>query len=191
MDSGTAVDTCHECEQGVYFLQPVCPACGADIAWEYTAPCVTCGEQMDYLDGGCSSCGEDHSLWRAVELAVLARGGRVRVWRDAVPRPGREGYRWHVGSFRGQWADYRRPLTAGCEFHALDFGDHYEVHLDDVGALDSPGMHLLRYGPRAAITTWGDAVRGLQRTIAVPRRAIEYTLEVPLTLLPESDDEEE
>jgi len=86
------------------------------------------------------------------------------------------GYYRHIGSVKGQWADYRRPLKGGGEIHVRSFGDHYEVHLDNVGALDSPGKHAVWYAPRVA------ADGGIQ-VIETVGKALSYSSQVVNRLL--------
>ena len=173
---------CQVCGAALHLLQSTCGQCETASEWVCLADCRECGRETDYLDGACV-CGATHSPWRVVELVALEEGS-VTVAKDAVPRPTAAGYQRHVGTIRGQWADYRRELDSGGEFHVRVFLDHYELHVDEVGALGEPTMHTLRYGPSAAVTTGTDVVRAMR---AVTRRAGDLTrtaLRVSSALLP-------
>jgi hypothetical protein len=158
--SGPPRYECNRCGEGMYLLEPECGNCGERYAWTYEAPCQSCGETVDYTAGECPACGAALSLWRALELAVLATDGPVAVWKEAVARPTEAGYRPHVGSVHGQWADYRRPVDDG-EFHVRSYADRYELHADDVSAVNRPATHLLRYGPTAVTGTGFEIATGL------------------------------
>ncbi|MFT4944180.1 MAG: hypothetical protein ACI9K3_000109 [Halovenus sp.] len=138
---------CRECGAGLHLLQQVCEECGTAHEWSCRAVC-SCGRETEYLDGPCA-CGVSHSPWRVAEFAAH-EAGAVTVAKNAVERPTEAGYRRHVGTIRGQWADYRRVSTDG-EFHIRVYLDHYELHVDAVSALGAPTQHTLRYGPRAAV----------------------------------------
>jgi len=177
---------CGECGAPMYLLQVACTECGTTHDWSCLAECRDCGRETDYLDGPCA-CGRAHSPWRAVELAARTEG-EVTVAKDAVERPTEADYRRHVGTVRGQWADYRRVLDGGGEFHVRTYLDHYELHVDEVSAIDEPTRHTLRYGPRAAVTTTVDLVRGVagatRRVGGFLRSSV-----VPDPLVPESQEQ--
>ena len=158
--SGPPRYECERCGEGMYLLEPECGNCGERYAWAYEAPCQSCGEVVDYTAGACPACGAELSLWRALELAVLATDGPVAVWKDTLSRPTEAGYRPHVGSVHGQWADYRRPVDDG-EFHVRSYADRYELHADDISAVARPAAHLLRHGPTAVTGTGFDIATGL------------------------------
>jgi len=146
---------CTECGGAIHLLQRTCEECGTPHRWSCVAACLECGRETDYLDEACA-CGATHSPWRVVERAARTEGA-VTVAKDAVERPSEAGYRRHVGTVRGQLADYRRVLDGGGEFHVRTYLDHYELHIDEVSALDEPAKHTLRYGPRAAAATGAEA----------------------------------
>jgi hypothetical protein len=167
---------CRECGAAMYLLQRTCGECGTNHEWSCVAPCRACARRTDYLDGPCE-CGVTHDPWRVAELAARD-GGPVTVAKDAVDRPTGAGYRRHVGTIRGQWADYRRVLDDGGEFHVRVYLDHYELHVDAVSALDEPTRHTLRYGPRAAVATGVDLLRGVGGLLRSAAR-------LPATLAPD------
>jgi hypothetical protein len=177
---------CRECDTALHLLQRACEECGTAHGWSCVAECRECGRETDYLDGPCA-CGRKHSPWRVAELAARTEG-TVTVAKSAVERPGEAGYRRHVGTVRGQWADYRRVLDDGGEFHVRTYLDHYELHVDEVSALDEPTKHTLRYGPRAAVTTGADVVRGVAGTARRAGGLVRSALDVPASLVSDSSE---
>ena len=149
---------CDRCASALHLFQPACEECKTAYEWHVSGECGECGQEREYLEA--CSCGASPSPWRGAESIALAEG-TVTVDKDAVERPMTAGYRRHLGTIRGQWADYRRETSDG-EFHVRVYLDHYELHVDAVGALSEPTKHSLRYGPKAAITTTTDVVRGLR-----------------------------
>lgn len=139
-------DACPHCDQRLYYFQQSCPSCERSVEWDIR--CVQCGTPV--VEGGenCPGCGMAHPRWRVIEQLLITNGEPLRVAKDALDRPMRAGYSRHLGSVKGQWADYRRQLENGAEAHVRTYGDHYEIHLDTVGALDSPGKHAVWYTPR-------------------------------------------
>lgn len=155
---------CKRCSKGLYLLQPVCKRCDVRYEWSYEAPCYGCGTTVDYTAQRCPDCGTELSIWLALELDVLGNDRTVAVWKESVPRPTEVGYRYHVGSVHGQWADYRRPIDDG-EFHVRSFADRYELHCDDVSAIERPASHLLRHGPTTVTGTGFDLLTRLTGTV--------------------------
>lgn len=154
------------CGAALVLFQPTCQACDTEQAWQYAGPCRSCGETADYLAGECESCGTDLSIWRALEAQVFVEDEPALVWREAVPRPTEAGYRRHLGSVHGQWADYRRTVEDGGDFHIRRYLRYYELHYDDVSAVDSPTRHLLRHGPAAAVGSGFALTRQLTGAVA-------------------------
>jgi hypothetical protein len=142
---------CVACGAALALFQPTCPSCDTKQVWRYNGPCPDCGDKADYLAGDCENCGTSLSIWRALEAKVSVDEEPLLLWRAAVPRPTEQGYRRHLGSIYGQWADYRRTVDDGGDFHIRRFLRYYELHYDDVSAVDSPTRHLLRHGPSAAV----------------------------------------
>ena len=175
---------CGECGAPMHLLQSACEECGATHDWSCLAECRDCGRETDYLDGPCA-CGTAHSPWRAVELAARTEGP-VTVAKEPIERPTEAGYQRHVGTVRGQWADYRRGLDGG-EFHVRTYLDHYELHVDEVSAIDEPTKHTLRYGPQAAVTTTVDLLRGVAGTTRRVGGFLRSSV-VPDPFVPESQD---
>jgi hypothetical protein len=143
-------ESCVECGESLTLFQPVCEECETVHDWAYRAPCHDCGETVSYRDGNCPNCRASLSIWRALEADALGRAAPITVWKAAVPRPTAAGYRVHLGSIHGQWADYRRSLGDSGDFHVRSFPKRYELHHDEVSAIGAPGRHLLRHGLPAA-----------------------------------------
>jgi len=148
------------------------------VGWE--SRCVRCGATVKDPREHCPNCDLPQPGWRAIEHALSTTGETIRVAKDALDRPMKAGYYRHIGSVKGQWADYRRPLKGGGEIHVRSFGDHYEVHLDSVGALDSPGKHAVWYAPRVA------ADGGIQ-VIETVTKALSYSNQVVNRILGKSE----
>lgn len=165
---------CPDCGRGVHFFQPSCPSCESTLEWDI--PCPECGNPRTSLDGPCPECGATVAPWRVLEAHVLADGEPVTVSKAAVPRPPTAGYSRHLGSVRGQWADFRRLLDEGREFHVREYTNHYELHLDEVGALDSPGMHAVRYTPRVVANTGITVIDGLSTVVSYTGRLVNSLL---------------
>lgn len=165
MDESLARSSCGDCGEAVELFRPACENCEATFEWDVRVACPHCEADTEIRATSCHACGEDISPWRAIERDVSATDSPASVWKDAVPRPSRDGYRRHLGSLKGQWADYRRMLDDGTEFHVLEFSDHYEIHRDEVSAIDAPAMHLVRYTPRIMMATAGGLTLGLLDTM--------------------------
>ncbi|MXR50676.1 hypothetical protein GRX03_03510 [Halovenus sp. WSH3] len=141
--------TCVNCGESLAVFQPVCEHCETSHEWTYRGPCHDCQAVVSYTEDACPECGTALSVWRLLEAEALDRDEHITVWKDAVPRPTEAGYQVHVGSFQGQWMDYRRSLGEG-DIHVRSYPKRYELHHDDVSALTDPARHLLRHGPTAA-----------------------------------------
>jgi len=178
---------CKECGVSMHLLQRDCEGCGTTHRWSCVAACRECGRETGYLDGPCD-CGATYSPWRVAELATRTEG-RVTVAKDHVERPSEAGYRRHVGTVRGQWADYRRVLDDGGEFHVRTYLGHYELHVDEVSALDEPTRHTLRYGPRAAVATGTDIVGGVAGTARRAGGLVRSALGLPESLVSDSSEQ--
>jgi hypothetical protein len=170
---------CQSCDRPLYLFQEACDECGTPHHWFYSAPCRNCGTEIDYLAGPCPDCGVEHSPWRAVEFDALT-DDPVAVAKDAVPRPIEAGYRRHLGMVKGQWADYRRAREDGSEFHVRVYSDHYELHLDDVGAIDNPAMHALTATPRLISTAGVGLLQGVEGAIERSGTLLNRTLRTTL-----------
>ena len=88
------------------------------------------------------------------ELQRHPPGTRLRIRKSLVEHPRDAGLRPSIGLPAGQRADYRLALQPGCSgIHVQDFGEHYEVHLDqkDPGC-DAIG-HLQQDAPGTFVAT--------------------------------------
>jgi hypothetical protein len=183
-------ESCVECGAELVLFQPTCRRCETAHEWEYRAPCHDCGEQVAY-DGACPHCGSELSIWRALEADVLGRDEQLTVWKASVPRPLTAGYRVHLGSVQGQWVDYRRSLGEGGEMHIRSYHNRYELHHDDVSALDSPGRHLLRHGLPAAIASGTELGARAGKTVARSGTLLRRALQSPYAWLGTNRDDED
>lgn len=175
--------SCVECGRPLALFQPVCEDCGTTHKWTYQAPCHDCGEVVSYTDGDCPHCGATLLIWRALEADALAGEEQLTIWKEAVPRPTEAGYRIHFGSIHGQWADYRRSLGEDGDLHIRSYSKRYELHHDDVSAVDAPGRHLLRHGPPAATASGIDLAKRVGRTVGESARLATWTVYSPYVWL--------
>jgi hypothetical protein len=187
-DSGVTDHRCPSCDESIYFLTETCPHCGEAPDWHYVAPCEECGTEIDYLDGECDECSTRYTEWEVIEKELLATGQAIAVPKSAVPRPSTAGYTRHLGTIKGQWADYRRKFTNGNEFHVQVFRDHYEIHLDDVSAIDDPALHMIRYGPRVVEITGTGMYRSMKHGLKRSSKILGDSLRAPFILLPDLDE---
>jgi hypothetical protein len=178
--------SCVDCGEELALFQPVCTACETAHEWHYHAPCHDCGERVDYTDEDCRACGAALSVWPALEADVLDREELMLIWKEAVPRPTEAGYRIHLGSIHGQWADYRRSLGEG-DMHIRSYPKRYELHYDDVSAVETPGRHLLRHGGPAAAASGIDLALRVGKTVADSGRVLTGTVRSPRTWLSRDD----
>jgi len=77
----------------------------------------------------------DHFWWLQVFAQVEQHPPRtpVRIEKAGLPHPRDAGARVSVGIPRGQIADFRFPPDHRCRgLHVQDFGDHWQVHVDEV-----------------------------------------------------------
>ena len=175
-------ETCVTCGEELALFQPVCRACETAHEWDYRAPCHSCGEQVAY-DDDCSHCGTELDVWRALEADVLGSEEPISIWKESVPRPTAAGYRVHLGSVHGQWVDYRRSLGEDGDMHIRSYHNRYELHHDEVSAVDSPGRHVLRHGlPVATASSIGLAKR-VGKTVRRPIRLATKTVASPYAWL--------
>ncbi len=106
------------------------------------------------------------SAWNAIrdELRLGEKGQVLHVPIDRVEHPLDVGMETAIGLWKGQRADYRWSQDNCTCLHVHDFGNHYEVHLDEVDPDCHPVLHLLRDAPVASIaggTALGALVGGL------------------------------
>lgn len=181
---------CRECGEPLEVFRPTCENCGAEFDWTALVECEECGSHVEASTDTCPECGADVSIWRAIERDIAETGSPAAIWKDAVPRPSRDGYSRHLGSLKGQWADYRRVTEDGTEFHVLEFTDHYEIHRDEVSAMDHPGMHLVRYTPRIVVATAGGVTLGMLDTVVYSSKLVTDAMQASLSLFPERDEDE-
>ncbi len=183
-------ETCVDCGEELALFQPVCKACGTAHEWEYRAPCHNCGEQVTY-DGDCPHCGTELLIWRALEADALGTDEPISVWKESVPRPTAAGYRVHLGSIHGQWVDYRRSMDEDGDMHIRSYHNRYELHHDEVSAVDSPGRHLLRHGLPAAFESGSELTVRTGRALAESGRLLRRTVRSPYAWLSRNNEPKE
>lgn len=163
-------EACRTCGAELVLFQPTCPRCETAHEWEFQAPCHDCGEQVAY-ECACPHCEAELPVWCALEADVLGRDEPKK----RVPRPLTAGYRVHLGTVHGQWVNYRRSLGES-EMHVRSYPRRYELHHDEVSALDSPGRHLLRHGLPAVVASGAElgtkAGKGVARSGRLVRQAL-------------------
>lgn len=165
MSDGPRRHSCIRCEQPLYFLQPVCTECEKSHDWQFEAACHTCGEQTEYTAERCTHCDTELSIWRALEADAITTTGDIGIWKEAVPSPLDAGYRVHLGSIHGQWADFRRVVRDGGDFHVRVYRRHYQLHHDRISAVDAPARHMIYHGPEVAATTSLDIAKRVGGTV--------------------------
>lgn len=74
----------------------------------------------------------------------------IIVSKSTVANPIEEGFTRSVGDFKGQIADFRRPMPDGRSIHVREFAEHFLVHwdwrdpsLDPIGHLVQDAPHIL------------------------------------------------
>ena len=188
--TSSRAESCVECGAPLALFQPVCERCETSLEWTYRVPCHDCGDVVDYTDEDCPHCGARLSVWRALEADALGREEPLLIWKEAVPRPTEAGYLIHFGSVHGQWADYRRSFGEDGDLHIRSYPKRYELHHDDVSAVDTPGRHLLRHGLPAATASGIDLVTRVGETISASGRLVRKTVPSPYTWLSKKRDSE-
>lgn len=93
--------------------------------------------------------------WDDVSQSVLELAARedLKVGKAGLGDPMLHGFERSAGTPRGQIADYRRTLENCRCIHALEFGDYYLVHWDEVSPKCSVPEHLRRDAPGAYVAT--------------------------------------
>ena len=179
---------CRECDAELLLFQPACRECETKHRWKFRAACHACGELTDYTDERCTHCGSELSIWRALEAEARATTGPIAVWKDAVPSPLEAGYRIHLGSIRGQWADYRRAVDDGGDFHVRSYARYYKLHHDHVSAVRAPGRHVLAHGPSAVAASTVDVTSQVGGTVIRAGKFANTLLREPFRWLSVDDD---
>lgn len=173
---------CKHCDTELLRLQPTCDSCEKSQEWEQRAACHGCDKIVDYTQEECQHCGTSLPLWRALEAAIFETDSTLTLSKDGLEHPTKAGYRVHLGSVHGQWADYRRPVHEGGDFHVLVFADRYELHYDEVSAVETPGKHLLRHGLPAVTGMGVDLAKQIATATAASGAVARDALETSTTL---------
>jgi len=173
----------------LYFLQPTCRECDNHHDWTYELPCHNCGKRVDYTDEKCPHCEETLPIWRALEVEALTTEEVISVWKKSVHSPLKDGYRVHLGSIHGQWADYRRATPEGGDFHIRAYPRHYELHYDKISAVDAPARHILHHGPSAAATSSIDIAKRVGETVARTGEMMNSAVRQPYSWITATDEQ--
>jgi len=85
----------------------------------------------------------------------------VKVVKSTVLNPLKQGFTRSLGDFRGQIADFRRPMPDGKSIHIQEFAEHFLVHwdwrdpsLDPIGHLVQDAPHILIISSLVALTAF-------------------------------------
>jgi len=89
----------------------------------------------------------------------------IAVSKSAILSPLEEGFRVSIGEFKGQMADFRRPMPDGRSIHVKEFKKHFLAHwdfrdpsLDPLGHLVQDAPHILGLLSLAAFVVLGLAI---------------------------------
>jgi len=101
-------------------------------------------------------------IYRVLKLPVHQD---IAVSKSAILSPLEEGFIESIGDFKGQVADFRRPMPDGRSIHVREFKKHFLVHwdfrdpsLDPLGHLVQDAPHILGLLSLAALVVLGLAV---------------------------------
>jgi hypothetical protein len=96
---------------------------------------------------------EAYDFWRQVLSWVIEDGNQTipKILNNGQPTPHPRAagfFVHHVGELKGQVADWRASLNGDQRgFHAVEFSNRYECHLDKKDALKDPVGHLVEDSP--------------------------------------------
>lgn len=95
-----------------------------------------------------------YDFWNSVVASALSYGNIdvPKVSRDGfvIPTPEESGlFRRSIGEMKGQIADWRATVPGSSRgVHAVEFEDHYSVHVDNFDPAKAPLKHLLLDSPK-------------------------------------------
>jgi hypothetical protein len=118
-------------------------------------------------------------FWRSVIEWTMSESEAISFSKElengeSVPRPEDAGLLVRsVGELHGQDADWRASLSDDRRgFHAVEYSDHYECHLDNVDPMKDPVGHLVEDSPATLALGIGIAALALGVTLYyISRRA--------------------
>lgn len=95
-----------------------------------------------------------NTFWQSVIQWTVSLGGKFNFMKflpegHEVPRPeGCNFLKKHIGELKGQIADWRASFNdSESGFHAVEFGDRYECHIDKRDPFKDPIGHLIEDSP--------------------------------------------
>ena len=120
---------------------------------------------------------EAHSIWISIIEQTVSAGHKLKFPKEMdngeiIPPPDEANpkiLRKHIGELKGQKADWRASFEdSDSGFHAVEFADHYETHIDSVDPLKDPLGHLVNDSPGTLIAL------GVISAIAITGGALAY-----------------
>ncbi len=115
---------------------------------------------------------EARDFWRSVVEWTLSEGQPISFPKvldsgEDVPRPELSGFMVRsVGELKGQIADWRASLQDDPRgFHAVEYGDRYECHLDSRDPAKDPVGHLVEDSPGTLALGIGVAALAIGATL--------------------------
>jgi|YelNatPaOPRAMG01_1025707.scaffolds.fasta_scaffold40692_2 hypothetical protein len=108
-------------------------------------------------------------VWNSIIEQTISTGKPLRFKKimnngQPLPSPGETDPKIlvkHVGEPKGQIADWRASFNnSKAGFHAVEFEDYYETHIDSVDPIKDPIEHLLKDSPRTLFGVIGVFVIG-------------------------------
>lgn len=93
-----------------------------------------------------------HSIWMSIIEQTISAGHPLKFPKEMdngeiIPRPDEASPKIlvkHIGEIKGQIPDWRASFEHSDRgFHAVEFADHYETHIDSVDPLKHPLGHLV------------------------------------------------
>ena len=103
-----------------------------------------------------TSYNEAYVIWNSIIEQTISAGRPLRFQKimnngNIIPSPNETQPKIlikHLGELKGQIADWRAPLNnSNAGFHAVEFNDRYETHIDSVDPLKDPLGHLVNDSP--------------------------------------------
>ena len=99
-------------------------------------------------------------IWSSIIEQTVSAGHPLRFSKEMdngeiIPSPNETNPKIltrHIGELKGQIADWRASFTdSKMGFHAVEFEDYYETHIDSVDPLKDPLNHLIKDSPGTLI----------------------------------------
>jgi hypothetical protein len=99
---------------------------------------------------------EAYLIWNSIIQQTISANGHLRFDKiiengQLIPSPEETDPKIlvrHLGELKGQIADWRASFNNSDKgFHAVEFVDYYETHIDSVDPLKDPMGHLIKDSP--------------------------------------------